>query len=60
MPETIRDKTEQVITPIKAELIWFALLVLGIIGAYKLGVYVEKVGCLEDVVFNQQEVNHAP
>lgn len=55
---TIREKTEQAITPIKAELIWFALLILAILGAYKLGVYAEKVGNLEDVTFNQQEVKH--
>ena len=54
---TIRDKTEQVIVPIKAELIWFALLILAIIGAYKMGVYAEKFGDLEDVIFNQEVKN---
>lgn len=54
MEKTIREKTEQVITPIKAELIWFVILILAIIAAYKLGVYAEKVGDLEDVVFNQE------
>lgn len=55
---TIREKTEQVMTPIKAELIWLVILILGIIGAYKIGVYAEKLGDLEDVIFNQQEVGY--
>lgn len=57
--ETIREKTEQVITPIKAELIWFVILLLavtaGIVGmkisyniGYRHGVYDEKIGLLED------------
>lgn len=57
---TIREKTEQVITPIKAELIWFVILILAIIAAYKLGVYTEKVGDLEDVIFNQEIKNGSP
>lgn len=54
---TIREKTEQVIVPLKAELIWLVLLVLAIIAAYKLGVYTEKVGDLEDTVFSQEVKN---
>lgn len=54
---TIREKTEQVIVPLKAELIWLVLLVLAIIAAYKLGVYTEKVGDLEDVILNQEVKN---
>lgn len=54
---TIREKTEQVLTPIKADLIWIVLLVLAIIAAYKIGVYAEKLGALEDVVFNQEVQN---
>lgn len=54
---TIREKTEQAITPIKAELIWIVLLILAIVGAYKLGVYAEKLGALEDVIFNQEITN---
>lgn len=57
MEETIREKTEQVIVPLKAELIWLVLLILAIIAAYKLGVYTEKVGDLEDVIFNQEIKN---
>lgn len=57
--DTIREKTEQAIVPLKAELIWLALLILAIIGAYKLGVFAEKIGNLEDVTFNQ-EVKHGP
>lgn len=55
---TIREKTEQVIVPLKAELVWLALLILAIIGAYKLGVYSEKVGDLEDIIFNSQEIRN--
>lgn len=54
---TIREKTEQVIVPLKAELIWLVLLILAIIGAYKLGVYTEKMGDVEDVIFNQEVTN---
>ncbi len=52
---TIREKTEQVITPLKAELIWFVILLLAIIGAYKLGVHTEKMGILEDHDIARQE-----
>ncbi len=57
MTATIREKTEQVITPLKAELIWFVILILAVIAAYKLGVYAEKVGDLEDMVFNRETQN---
>lgn len=70
MDETIREKTEQVLTPLKAELIWFVFLIISIIigisgmkVSYNLGfrhgVYTEKIGDLEDVIFNN-EVKHAP
>lgn len=58
MDQTIREKTEQVIVPLKAELVWFALLILAIIGAYKLGVYTEKVGDMEDILFNSLEIKN--
>lgn len=62
---TIREKTEQAITPIKAELIWFVILLLAIGAAvfgmktaynmgFRHGVYAEKLGDLEDAVFNQE------
>lgn len=54
---TIREKTEQILTPLKADLIWFVLLVLAIIASYKLGVYAEKIGALEDIIFNQEVKN---
>lgn len=67
---TIREKTEQVIVPIKAELIWFMLLLLAVAAAiygmkaaynigFRHGVYTEKVADLEDVIFND-EVTHGP
>lgn len=56
---TIREKTEQVLTPIKAELIWMVLIILAVIAAYKLGVIVEKIGFLEDAdIARQQEVKN--
>lgn len=55
MTESIRDKTEQVLTPLKADLIWFVLLLLAVYGAvlsyrvgYKDGVQDEKIGWVED------------
>lgn len=59
MAPTIREKTEQAIVPIKAELIWMVLLLLtvaiaiyGIEVAYNMGfrngVVAEKIGLLED------------
>ena len=38
---------------IKAEMIWIVLIVLAIMAAYKAGVFAEKIGALEDIVFNQ-------
>ena len=55
---TIREKTEQALTPIKAELIWFVLIILAVIAAYKLGVIVEKIGFLEDADIARQEVKN--
>jgi hypothetical protein len=57
--ETIREKVEQGIIPVKAELVWLVLLLLSIAGAiygmkatyrigYRHGVYDEKIGLLED------------
>lgn len=59
----IRDKVEQGIVPIKAELVWFFILILAIVGGivgmhatYKIGfrdgVQDEKTKSLEDIVFN--------
>ena len=56
---TIREKVEQGIVPVKAELIWMVLLILAVIAAYKLGVYAEKLGFLEDAdIARQQEVKN--
>lgn len=52
---TIREKTEQVITPIKAELIWFAILILAIVATWKLAIMTEKIGFLEDNDITRQE-----
>lgn len=65
--KTIREKTEQIITPIKAELIWFAILILAVTAAivgmkisykigYRNGVIDEKIGFLEDADIARQEV----
>lgn len=59
MTDTVREKTEQAIVPIKAELIWAVIFIMGLIGAFKLGVYAEKIGDLEDVIFNRQEIGNA-
>lgn len=59
MEESIRDKVEQGITPVKAELIWFVILLLAVIGGiygmkaayrtgYRNGVQDEKIGWIED------------
>ena len=58
---TIREKTEQVLVPVKAELIWFALLILAIIAAYQIGIIREKIGFLEDhdIVRTEQEIRNA-
>lgn len=65
---TIKDKVEQGIVPIKAELIWFVILLMVVAAAiygmkaaynmgYRNGVYTEKVGDLEDIIFNQEIKN---
>lgn len=36
------------------KVMFFLVLVLVIFGAYKLGVFAEKIGQLEDCVFNQK------
>lgn len=67
---TIREKTEQAIVPIKAELIWFVLLLLAVTAAivgmkatyrvgYKDGVVAEKIGILEDHDIARKEVKNA-
>lgn len=38
---------------IKAEMIWVVLIGLALLMAYKAGVYAEKLGALEDIVFDQ-------
>lgn len=52
---TIKEKVEQGITPVKAELVWFVILILAIIAAYKIGVITEKIGFLEDHDIARQE-----
>lgn len=64
--QNIRDKTEQVLTPIKADLIWFVILLLAVAAAvygiraayhigYNDGVVAEKIGFLEDADIARQE-----
>lgn len=66
---TIREKVEQSITPVKAELVWFILLVLAVAAAiygmkatwrmgYRAGVYDEKIGLLEDHDIARQEATN--
>lgn len=68
---TIREKTEQVIIPVKAELIWFLILILAILGGivgmvttynvgYRNGITAEKIGFLEDADIARREVENAP
>jgi hypothetical protein len=46
------DDRPNMVAIIKAEMIWVALILLAIIIAFKIGVLSEKIGDLEDVVFN--------
>lgn len=66
---TIREKVEQGIVPVKAELIWFMLLVLAVAAAiygmkaaynmgYRNGVTAEKIGYLEDADIARQEARN--
>lgn len=69
--DTIREKTEQVLTPLKAELSWFVILLLAVAAAiygikaayhigYNDGVIAEKIGFLEDADIARQEMKYAP
>lgn len=71
MAETIREKTEQVLTPLKADLVWFVILLLAVVAAiygakaayyigYNDGVVAEKIGFLEDADIARQEVERGP
>ena len=55
----IKEKTRQIMSPIKSDICWIILLLLAILAAYKLGVYAEKIGDIEDVIFNNQDVKNA-
>lgn len=71
METTLREKTEQVITPLKAELLWFVILLLaiaaGIYGSqvayragFRDGVIAEKIGFLEDADIAREDMRHGP
>lgn len=46
------EERPNMVAIIKAEMIWTVLIILAILMAYKAGVFAEKIGALEDVVFN--------
>ena len=54
----IKEKTRQIMSPIKSDICWIVLLILAIFGAYKLGVYTEKIGDIEDMIFENQGVRN--
>lgn len=58
------DERPNMVAIIKAEMIWVALIALAVLMAYKAGVFAEKIGVLEDIIFThglykEVEKNHA-
>lgn len=45
------DERPNMVAIIKADMIWVVLIGLAILMAYKAGVFAEKIGVLEDIIF---------